>query len=253
MIKRILAIDIGNTAVKIGFYEAGRISRFGTMNFRAIPIYARKLARSGDYCHLDVVICSTIPKRTLFLKSHLRGIKGLRLWDIGHDFYVNIRLKHRSYNTLGMDRRVAAYGAIRMYRLPMLLITYGTAATYDYIDSKGLFVGGMIIPGPETAFNALGQRAALLPKNLPMPKKTKRFFGRNTRECMETGILEGYGAMTEELIRRFKARCGSKLRVLATGGLAKVIAPYAKGIDIIDPMHTIKSMIALWREHQKIG
>ena len=148
-----------------------------------------------------------------------------------------------------MDRKVNIYGAIRMYRLPLLVIDYGTAITFDYIDPKGVFRGGMIIPGPETSYRALGEKAALLPKGLSLPKKARSFLGRNTRDCMESGILEGYGAMTDELILRFRKRYGKNLRVLATGGFAGVIAPYAKHIDIVDPKHSIKSLLALWREH----
>jgi type III pantothenate kinase len=135
-----------------------------------------------------------------------------------------------------------------MYRLPMLVIDYGTAITFDYINAKGVFLGGMIIPGPETAYRALGQRAALLPKGLPLPKKSKSFLGRDTRRCMESGILEGYGAMTDELVLRFRKRYGKNLRVLATGGFAEVLRPYTKHLDIIDPKHSIKSLLALLRE-----
>ena len=138
-----------------------------------------------------------------------------------------------------------------MYKLPILIIDYGTAITFDYVDAKGVFKGGMIVPGPETALRALGQRAALLPKNLRLPRRTASFLGRNTRECMESGILEGYGAMTDELIRRFRSRYGENLRVLATGGFAGHIRPYAKNIQIVDPKHSIKSLLALWREQAK--
>jgi type III pantothenate kinase len=137
-----------------------------------------------------------------------------------------------------------------MYRLPIIVIDYGTAITVDYIDSKGIFQGGMIIPGPETAYRALGQRAALLPKKLTFPKKARSFIGRGTQECMESGILEGYGAMTDELIARFRKRYGKNLRVLATGGFAGVIRPYTKHVDSIDPRHSIKSLLALFREHR---
>ena len=148
-----------------------------------------------------------------------------------------------------MDRKVNAYGAIRMYSLPLLVIDYGTAITFDYIDRKGVFQGGMIIPGPETAYRALGQQAALLPKNLAFPKKAKAFLGKNAKKCMESGILEGYGAMTDELIRRFRKRYGKNLRVLATGGFAEVIRPFTRNINIFDPRHSIKSLLALWREN----
>ena len=249
MIKRILAIDIGNTAVTLGFYEGGRLLTFGSFYYYDIPKYAIKLARSGKQNHLDVIISSVFPKMTSFLKCKLQSVKGLRVWVVGGNIPIKIHHNYSNYNGLGVDRKVNIYGAIRMYRLPMLVIDYGTAITFDYIDTKRVFQGGMIIPGPETAYRALGQRAALLPKGLSMPKKTKSFLGRNARECMESGILEGYGAMTDELILRFRKRYGKNLRVLATGGFAEVIRPYARNIDTIDPRHSIKSLLALFREN----
>jgi len=251
MIKRILAIDIGNTAATIGFYEGGRLMSFGSVYYYDIPKYAKKYLKSGKYNHLNVVLSSVFPKITDFLKCKLQIMKGLSLWVVDGNLKVKLSHKYNDYNKLGCDRKVNIYGATRMYRLPILVIDYGTATTFDYIDGHGVFQGGMIIPGPETAFRALGQRAALLPKKLQLPKKARSFLGRNTRECMESGILEGYGAMTDGLVGRFKMRYSKKLRVLATGGFAETIRPYTKNIDIIDPKHSVKSLLALWREKDR--
>jgi type III pantothenate kinase len=247
MVKRILAIDIGNTAATVGFYEGGRLIDFRSMDYDDIPKYANKLIKSGNDNHLDFVISSVFPKITKKMISSIGIKKGQKLWIVGKNLKIKIRHKYNDYNGLGCDRNINAYGAIKMYRLPMLVIDYGTAITFDYIDSKGVFQGGMIIPGPETAYRALGQRAALLPKALRLPKRAKAFLGKNTRACMESGILEGYGAMTDELILRFQNRYGKNLRVLATGGFAEVIRPYTKRIGTIDPKHSVKSLLALWR------
>jgi type III pantothenate kinase len=251
MIKRILAIDIGNTAATIGFYEGGRLVDFGSMYYDDIPKYAGKLSRNGKNSHLDIVISSVFPKITKKLLQSIPSKKGQNMWVVGQNIPIKIIHKYNNYNELGCDRKVNIYGASRMYSLPMLIIDYGTAITLDYLDAKGVFQGGMIIPGPETAFRALSQRAALLPKSLRFPKKTKSFLGRSARECMESGILEGYGAMTDELILRFQKRYGKNLRVLATGGFAEIIRPYTKRINTIDSKHSIKSLLALWRNYKK--
>lgn len=250
MIKRILAIDVGNTAATVGFYQGGRLKEFGSIYYNDIPKYVAKLIKSGVNSYLYVVISSVLPKITQKIKSSIKPKSGLRVWIVGKNLPIKIRHKYNDYTELGCDRKVNIYGATRMYRLPILIIDYGTAITVDYIDSKGIFQGGMIIPGPETAYKALSQRAALLPKELPFPKKSRSFIGRGTRDCMESGILEGYGAMTDELIARFRERYGKNLRILATGGLAGVIRPYTKHIDSIDPQHSIKSLLALFREHR---
>ncbi len=248
MIKRILVIDIGNTAATFGFYEGGRLVSFGSIQYNDIPKYAEKITRSGKYSHLDVVIASVFPKITAFLKCNLQIIKGLNLWVVGENLPIKIHHNYNDYSKLGCDRKVNIYGATKMYRLPILIIDYGTAITFDYVDAHGIFQGGMIVPGPETAFRALGQRAALLPKQLRLPKKAKTFLGRTPRECMESGILEGYGAMTDELIQRFRKRYGRNLRVLATGGFAETLRPYTMNIHTVDPQHSVKSLLALWRE-----
>ena len=252
MIKRILAIDIGNTSATVGFYQGGRLMYFGSIKYNAIPKYAIKIMGSGKNSYLDIVISSVFPKITYFLKYKLQRIKGVRICTVGENLPIKIRHNYINYNQLGIDRKVNIYGAVRMYRLPILVVDYGTAITFDYIDTRGVFRGGMIVPGPETAYRALSQRAALLPKGLSLPTKAKSFLGRNTRECMESGILEGYGAMTDELILRFRKRYGKNLRVLATGGFAEVLYPYAKRIDIVDPKHSIKSLLSLWREHYEL-
>jgi type III pantothenate kinase len=251
MIKRILAIDIGNTAATVGFYQGGRLMSFESIKYIEIPKKAIKLVQSGKNNYLDVILSSVFPKITRFVKCKLQNIKGVHIGTVGGNIPIKINHNYINYNNLGVDRKVNIYGAVRMYRPPILVIDYGTAVTFDYIDPKGVFQGGMIIPGPETSYRALAQRAALLPKELLFPTKAKSFLGRSTRECMESGVLEGYGAMADELILRFRKRYGKNLRVLATGGLAGVSSPYAKNIDIIDPKHSIKSLLALWRDHQR--
>lgn len=248
MIKRILVLDIGNTAATAGFYEGGRLKSFKSIQYNHIPKYAKKFYKSGRKNYLDVIISSVNPKITCFLKSRLSGFKDLRLWFVGEKLKIKILHKYKYYNRLGIDRKVNIYGAVKMYRLPILVLDFGTAITCDYIDAQGVFRGGMIIPGPETAFRALGQRAALLPKGIPLPKRAKSLLGRTTQDCMEAGILLGYGAMTDELIQRFRKKYSKNLRVLATGGFADVIRPYTQNIQIVDPKHSVKSLLALFRE-----
>ena len=250
MSKRIVAIDIGNTAGTVAFYEGGRVKEFKSISRNDIPKYIKKISPGGKDSVFHVVISSVVPKMTHFIKNSIKRIPNTKLWLAGGNLKIKIAHKYKNYNRLGIDRKVNAYGAARMYRLPMLIIDFGTAATYDYIDKKGVFHGGLIIPGPDLSYKALLAKGSLLPKGRNLPTRSKSFPGRDTISCLETGILEGYGAMTDGLIKRFKSKFGTKLRTLATGGLAKVIAPYTETIDIVDPQHTIKSLLALWRDQK---
>ena len=129
-----------------------------------------------------------------------------------------------------------------MYQPPLLVIDYGTAITFDYISRGGIFEGGMIIPGPEIAFQSLIEKAALLPKKIRLPERSASFLGRSTYDCMASGILQGYGAMTEGLITRFKKRFGPRLKVIATGGFSSRLAGFTRSFDVLDPRHSIKSL-----------
>lgn len=102
----------------------------------------------------------------------------------------------------------------------------------------------MIIPGPEIALQALFEKAALLPR-IPFPKEAKAFIGRDTRSGMKAGILRGYGAMADGLIKRFRQRFGSRLRVVATGGFARAIRPYSSQIQVIDGLLTLRALVLL--------
>jgi type III pantothenate kinase len=143
---------------------------------------------------------------------------------------------------------VNIYGAVKIYGLPLLILDYGTALTCDYVSDKGIFLGGLIIPGPEISLQALCERAALLPL-IKFPTGTVPFLGRDTQAGMKAGILRGYGAMTDGLVERFQARYGRKFRVIATGGLAKAIAPYASRVDVLDPLLTLKSLVKVYKDH----
>ncbi len=243
----LLAIDIGNTAVKTGLCKSGAIFNCKTSKINDVPKYINKFIKSGKYNHLDVLICSVDPKKTSYIKKSMVCHNNAKLWVLGSNIDLKIRHNYKEYNKLGMDRKVGCYGALKMYKMPLLIISYGTAITCDYLDRTGTFQGGLIIPGPAIALKALSKSASLLP-TIHFPRKKPGFLGRDTKKCMEYGILEGYGSMADELARRFKIRYDKKIRVLATGGLSKTIAPHSASIDILDPFHTLKSLALIWRE-----
>ncbi|OQA57283.1 MAG: Type III pantothenate kinase [Candidatus Omnitrophica bacterium ADurb.Bin277] len=248
MRKCLVAIDVGNSSVKVGVYREGRFREFRTLGYSYFPKCINKIIKSGSTYHKDIVLCSVNPIITKKYKKILSGHKDTHLWICGENINVKINHKYNNYSKLGMDRKVMLYGATKIYKLPILVLSVGTALTCDYIDSKGTFQGGLIIPGPETAFKALISNTSLLP-NLHFPYKKGGFLGIDTKNCMELGILEGYGALIDGIAERFRSRFGKDIRVLATGGLAKTIAPRCRNIDILDPLHTMKSLMILRRNH----
>ena len=244
----VILLDIGNTAVTYGHYSRGRFHSFGYVIYNDIPKIFKKWSKSGALNNSNIVIGSVVPKITYIIKKSLERERTAKLWVVGENLPLAIKHRYFNFKRLGADRVVNIYGALKMYKPPLLMIDFGTAVTADYISAKGVFEGGMIIPGPETAFQALIEKAALLPKKIRLPKTRQSFLGRSTYECISSGILEGYGSMTDELICRFKNHFGKKIRVIATGGFAIHLKPYVHHFDILDSRHSIKSLLILFKD-----
>lgn len=246
----LILLDIGNTAATCGLYEGGRLLQFTTLLYDEIPKYVHNCAKSGRDVELDIVISSVVPKITSKLKSNLKGPKR-RIWIVGENLPIPVKHRYSRKSTLGIDRIVNIYGALQIYKAPAMVIDFGTAITFDYLSEKGIFEGGMIIPGPELSFQSLLARAAQLPKKVRLPHKAKSFLGTDTLSCLTSGILEGYGAMTDGLIERFKSKYGKDLKVIATGGFACHLKPYVRSFDVLDPQHSIKSLLLLFKQAAK--
>ena len=144
-----------------------------------------------------------------------------------------------------------AYGGMKRYGCPLLILDFGTALTCDYVSKRGIFEGGLIIPGPEISWQALAEKTALLPK-LPFPKPHRLLplIGQDTKTGMEAGILRGYAALTDGLIEKFRAQYKVGPKVVATGGLAKAIYPYSCRIDVLDPLLTLQGLVEIFRDRK---
>lgn len=246
-----ILLDIGNTSATYGHYHGGRLLKFGYALYSDVPHIVRNRTSGGAEDTLDIVISSVVPQITRFLLKSLRSIRGTRILVVGKDIPVKIRHKYKRFNRLGVDRKVNLYGALRIYSPPLLVIDFGTAVTFDLLSQRGVFEGGMIVPGPEIAFQTLLKRAALIPKKLRLPLKARAFLGRDTYSCLSSGILHGYACLADGLIERFKRRFGAKLQVIATGGFAKHLMPYSHDLGIYDPKHSIKSLLILYKDYRK--
>jgi len=196
-----------------------------------------------------IILSSVVPRITLKIRKTLGKNKRMNpLYVLGGNLRVQIKHNYKNASKLGQDRLANIYGSLKLYRPPLLIMDFGTAVTCDFISKHGVFEGGLIIPGPEIALRALSERAALLPK-VPFPKKGDSLLGKDTRQGMQAGILQGVVAMTDGLIDRFRQRFGSSIKVIATGGLAPVIFSLTRKIDVLDPFLTLRSLALAFLEH----
>ena len=247
----LLAIDVGNSSITYGLFKSGRLLRnwYGTDN--RFPEINTFIANSGiKYSSYKVIASSVNPQNIRKVKQAWFSTQGGQFLLIGGNIHLKIKHKYKNINQLGKDRLANVYGASKFYRPPILMINFGTATTFDLVSKKGVYEGGLIIPGIETSWKALQEKAALLPK-LGGIIHSKFFIGRDTKSCMASGLLQGFGAMVDGLIERFKKRYERKLTVISSGGLAATIRPYVKSKMTVDQTHTLKSLALIYRDYAK--
>ncbi|MDD2752713.1 MAG: type III pantothenate kinase [Candidatus Omnitrophica bacterium] len=237
----LLAIDIGNTNITLGFFSDKRL----------IKRYAIPTAQESYFIKLksllankdieSVIICSVVPQASRKICLDLRKLlRAKPLYIVGKGIKVPVKNLYRNPRQVGLDRLVNAYAGTIFYGCPLIVVDFGTAVTFDVISRKNEYLGGMIVPGLRISLEALNQKTALLPKiKLAQPRE---FIGRDTSNSMLSGIFYGFAALTDDLVLRIRKKIGKKALVIGTGGNIKLISKYCKRIDRVDQDLTLKGL-----------
>ena len=253
----LLAIDIGNTNVVLGLYDGKTLKdswRAATDPRRTADEYAVMiydfLARRGYGIEQlnDCVISSVVPALTPVFRELAH-----RYWEIdpliaGIQVELGLKVLTDSPGEVGADRIVNSVAAKAIYGAPAIVIDFGTATTWDVISRDGDYIGGAIAPGVGISAEALASRAARLHRiELTFPPTA---IGRSTDAAMRAGILFGYVGMVEGLTGRIQNELGGGARVIATGGLAGIIASQTKVIEIVDEDLTLEGLRLIWERNR---
>lgn len=253
----ILAIDIGNSHIVLGLFEGEEITgqaRISTETKKTADEYGilissilklRKEARSRVK---GVIISSVVPPLTSVFSEMIRNYFDIEALIVGPGLKTGLSIGYDDPRQVGADRVVNAVAAERLYGTPCIIIDFGTAVTCCAVDGKNRYLGGAIFPGIKTAYDALAEKAAKLPRiGLAEPTQV---IGRSTEASMISGAVYGYAGMVDELVRRFRGELGTDAKVIATGGMIEFIAPFSKTIDIIDNDLTLKGLLMLYMMNQ---
>lgn len=254
----ILAIDVGNTNVTLGLYEGDQLGahwRLATDHNRMPDEYGLQflglLQNAGKSLKelSGVSLASVVPPLTSRVVQACREYLKQEPLVVDAGIKTGIKIRYEDPRAVGADRVCDAVAVMKFYGAPACVIDFGTATTFNAIAKDGEYLGGAITAGINLAAEALYTRAAKLPRiDLQAPPSV---IGRNTVHAMQSGLLFGYASMVEGMVARFKVELGDGMKVIATGGLAEVIATETNVIDIIAPWLTLDGLRIIWEMNQK--
>ena len=253
----LLVLDVGNTHTVFGAYRGEELLGHWriTSEHHRTPVEVGVLLRSlFDLAEIDldlvqgVVMSSVVPALTPVFEEVARDYLHHDPLVIGPGIRTGLPIQYEDPREVGADRIVNAVAGAHHHGAPLIVVDFGTATTFDYINPDGAYLGGMIAPGLAISMDALCSRASKLPKvALARPP---RVLGRNTVHSMQSGILFGYASLVDGLIDRLCAEVGAQPTVVATGGLAQVMAQEAHRIDHVEEFLTLEGLRILYlRNH----
>ncbi|MCC6649652.1 MAG: type III pantothenate kinase [Candidatus Eisenbacteria bacterium] len=245
----LLAVDIGNSETVVGRFLGSELDGFWRLTSGRSTQDELRLALEM-LVHTSAVgwgsiLCSVVPSLTRPWSEALRAVTGKRPLEVSAATAC-IPVHVTDPDSVGADRLANAYAARKLYGAPAIVVDLGTATTLDCVSKGGAYVGGAIAPGVVTASEELFRRAAKLARvDLRRPE---RALGRTTEECLRVGVLWGNAGLVDSLVRRVRAELGGHPKVIATGGLAPILAPECETVDLVDEGLTLKGLRLLWEE-----
>lgn len=253
----ILAIDVGNTNIVVGCIDDLKtyfIERLSTNRTKTELEYAVDLKNVLDIYHIKkteiegCIISSVVPQITNIVKLAAEKILKKNAIVLGPGVKTGLNIMMDNPGQLGADQVADAVAGISGYAVPLILIDMGTATTASVVNSKKQYVGGMILPGVGVSLDALTARASQLSGiSIDAPRHV---IGKNTIECMKSGVLYSNAAALDGIIDRIEEELGEKATVVATGGLAKKIVPHCKREIILDEELLLRGLLIIYEKNK---
>lgn len=245
----LLAIDVGNTNVTYGLFDGTKlVSHFRSASSRTrtadeYAVFVRDVLslRSIDYKAIRAaIVASVVPPLNDTMVELVRGAFAREPLVVGPGVKTGMPILYDNPREVGADRIVNAVAAYEQVRGPVVVVDFGTATTFDCVTPKGEYLGGAIVPGIQISTEALFSRAAKLSRiEIAVPP---RVVGRNPAHSMQSGILFGYASLVDGMVGRINEELGYPSAIIATGGLAPMIAKLTKTIERVDDTLTLEGM-----------
>jgi type III pantothenate kinase len=253
----LFVIDVGNTNTVLGVYQNEELIhhwRIETNRYKTEDEYGMVIGSLLNYAGIHftdftgVIISSVVPPIMFALERMSTKYFKQKPLVVGPGIKTGLNIKYDNPKEVGADRIVNAVAGIAQYGSPLIIVDFGTATTYCYIDENKNYIGGAIAPGINISTEALYTKASKLPRiELSTPTN---IVGRNTVEAMQVGILYGYVGQVEGIVKRMKEQAKKEPTVIATGGLASLISKESTVIDVIDPYLTLKGLYLIYKRNK---
>jgi len=248
----ILLFDIGNTHTHLGLANSHRVIKQADVPTQAwFNGTAQKLiGKFAARCAVDgAAVCSVVPRATPHAKRIAAHLWRVKTFELTHRTLRGVGINYPKPASIGPDRLANAVAARHHYGAPSLVVDFGTAVTFDVVDKRGNYAGGIIAPGLAAMTDYLHEKTALLPR-IRIAEPTA-IIGKNTKQAMLVGAVHGYRGLIRELITELKEELAAKrLPVIATGGYAKLIGRKLREITAIDPLLTLEGLRLVWCANQ---
>ncbi len=252
----LLVIDVGNTNTVLGVYEGETLrhdfriesSRGRTADEYVVLLRALLDLRAIPAARITAsALASVVPALTETFQRTIRMAFGHDPMVVGPGIKTLMPILYEQPREVGADRIVNAVAAFERVHQGVIVVDFGTATTFDVVSPKGEYLGGVIAPGIQISAEALFLRAAKLPRvEIARPN---RVLGRNTQHAMQSGIVLGYVGLVDGIVARLKDEMGFPCAVFATGGMARLIAPESKSIEVVDDNLTLDGLRILWNRN----
>lgn len=254
----ILTIDVGNTNIVLGAFKEDELIAYWRMTTNAykssdeLGMFIYDLLRHNkiDVKKVEhVVIASVVPDIMYSLEDGINKYLNINPLVVGPGIKTGINIRIDNPKELGADRIVNAVAALYLYGSPVIVIDFGTATTFDVISEEGSYIGGVISPGINISADALWERAAKLPK-VEIQKPVK-IIGKNTVDSMQAGLFYGYVGQVDYIVSKIKRELNAPhAKVIATGGLASLIAPESKTIEEVNDFISLQGLKLIYEKNR---